>query len=458
MKNSKHHYLPIFFISIALFVVSCTTTNTQREVVLPPFSPIPQSTEVIETQIPYPILLLHGLGQKAEVWNDANALKFYKNDMGLGYGGALKFTKGVMKLQSANDKTSDFFTVSFSSPYDSIGGWARELSKAIDFVRQKTNSDKVILIGYSMGGVAARYHLILKPTNHHVKRLITIGSPHQGSAFAKAYNWKTSILKGLADNPNMISKAVLESAKYTLEKMEQGVPFESPAVGDLREFNDYGFFLYNINRMSHPGDVEYISVIGKVDFLDGVSAINSSLQEIIRRGLDVIGKGGSALFKEGDGVVSVESQNMAEIPWFKADRSRQKIARSIVLKTVHLDHLTSSNEIQRLSLEEQPELKGADFHQINGKGVLIVDFIDYLPAIKTAVKITVKKGEKIVSSIEVPKDKIKLVRKRDGRVVLRAIYEHPDNADWMEDLVFDYTITNSFGNSVNSSKIWDAEQ
>lgn len=453
MRNTlKYLYLTV----VSIIGLSCSSVKTENGVALPPFVVFPQNTEVTETQIPYPILLLHGLGQKAEVWNDANAVKFYKTDLGLGFGGTIKFTKGSLKLVGTSDKTSDFFTVSFSSPHDSIGGWTRELSRAIDFVRQKTNADKVILIGYSMGGVAARYHLLLKPTNHHVKRLITIGSPHQGSGYAKVYNWKTAVLKGLADNPNPISRAVLESAKFTLEKMEQGVPFESPAVGDLREFNDYGLFLYNINRMAHPGDVEYISVIGKVEFLDSFNNLNSTLQEIIRRALDVVGKGGSALFKEGDGVVSVESQNMSEIPWFKADRTRQKIARSIVLSTVHLDHLKSSNEIQRLSLEEQPELKGADFYQRNGKAVFAVDFIDYMPAYKTNVKVIVKKGDKVLVTQEIPKENIRLTRKKDGRVVLRAVYEHQANDDWKEDMVFEYTVTNSFGNSVNSSKIWEA--
>jgi len=39
-------------------------------------------------QIPYPIVLLHGLGQKASVW-DKHAIKFYEKDLGLKHAGIL---------------------------------------------------------------------------------------------------------------------------------------------------------------------------------------------------------------------------------------------------------------------------------------------------------------------------------------------------------------------------------
>ncbi|MBN8575118.1 MAG: hypothetical protein J0M05_14485, partial [Candidatus Kapabacteria bacterium] len=69
--------------------------------------------------------------------------------------------------------------------------------------------------------------------------------------------------------------------------------------------------------------------------------------------------------------------------------------------------------------------------------------------------VTVQKKGIVVFTKEIPKEKISLVRKKDGRVVLRAILEYPQNDDWNEELTFDYTITNSFGNSVNSSKVWE---
>lgn len=452
--RSLHAFLALAFI---FWTISCSTPSFQKPSQLSFFANLPQISAVSETQIPYPIILLHGLGQKAEVWNDANAIKFYSQDLGLGFGGTIKFTQGVPQLLGSNSsKTSDFFTVSFSSPYDSIGGWAREIRKAIDVVRTKTKSDKVILIGYSMGGVAARYHLILQPNNHHVKRLVSIGSPHQGSAFAKAYNWKTSINAGLADNPNFVKKLALDAAKATLESLETGVPFDAPAIADLRLPHDGGRFLFTINRMPHPGDVEYVSVVGRVEFLEGVASLRvSTFSEILRRGLEVIGQGGGALLRDGDGVVSAQSQNISELPWFAMDRNRQKIARTITLQTEHIHHLKSSNEIQRVTLEEQPELKGADFYKVNDKGALVIDFIDYLPAGKTSVKVNVSKKGITVLSAEIPKEKISHVRKKDGRVVLRAIFEYPRNDDWNEELTFDYTITNSFGNSINSSKLWE---
>ena len=57
---------------------------------------------------------------------------------------------------------------------------------AIYYVLQLTGRDKVILMGHSMGGLAAREYL-QNPSNWqldgqtHVAKLVTTGTPHGGS-------------------------------------------------------------------------------------------------------------------------------------------------------------------------------------------------------------------------------------------------------------------------------------
>ena len=186
----------ILFLLLIFFLASCSSTK----LIVPDYIPVYQEVQPSKVlQIPYPILLLHGLGQKASVW-DKHAIKFYEQDLGLKHAGILKPSKKGIKLdQKGSPSTMDFFTVQFSNPVDSVEGWSKELEQCIAFVREKTGAEKVILIGYSMGGLTGRHYLTKHVNNHHVQRLITIGSPHQGSAFAKVYNWKTSINKSLQD-------------------------------------------------------------------------------------------------------------------------------------------------------------------------------------------------------------------------------------------------------------------
>lgn len=109
--------------------------------------------------------------------------------------------------------------------------------------KKETGAEKVILIGYSMGGLTGRHYLTKHLLDHHVQRLITIGSPHQGSAFAKVWNWKTNLIKALENHPDLFSKTFLEQGLELLRNAESDVPFHSAAIRDLRRPEDGGWFV-----------------------------------------------------------------------------------------------------------------------------------------------------------------------------------------------------------------------
>lgn len=135
-------------------------------------------------------------------------------------------------------------------------------------------------------------------------------------------------------------------------------------------------------KKEHPLDVEYISVIGDVDISKEIAQFNKSgAQELMRRVLGIIGFGIESLFESGDGVVSTKSQTINELPWFQSQPGRQRISHTIKLQSVHEEHLKNSNEIQKISLEDQPEFKGAEIYRDMSKNsrVLVIDYIDYLP-------------------------------------------------------------------------------
>lgn len=134
--------------------------------------------------------------------------------------------------------------------------------------------------------------------------------------------------------------------------------------------------------------MEYISVIGDVDISKEIAQFNKSgAQELMRRVLGIIGFGIESLFESGDGVVSTKSQTINELPWFQSQPGRQRISHTIKLQSVHEEHLKNSNEIQKISLEDQPEFKGAEIYRDMSKNsrVLVIDYIDYLPKKKNAL-------------------------------------------------------------------------
>ncbi|MBS1536182.1 MAG: alpha/beta fold hydrolase [Bacteroidetes bacterium] len=442
----------LLFCSLVLFTNCSTVPSIEYLPLLPNFKPI--ST----IHIPYPIVLIHGLGQKSTVW-DSYAVKYYEKELGLQFGGVLKKVNGKCILDNSitskdGNSYADFFTVSFNNPVDSVEAWRLELEQYIGLVLKRTNAEKVILIGYSMGGLASRSYLTHHLTDHKVQRLITIGTPHQGSAFAKAYNWKSAITSALKANPNFASKFLLEESLGVLKAAETDVPFDAPAVRDLRRPEDGGTYLNKLGYSPHPLDVEYVSVVGDVQLLKETKEFNkTAVQELLRRMLGVLGFGTESLFESGDGVVSVRSQTMKEIPWFVQDKSRQRISQTITLHSVHEEHLKNSTEIQRISLEDQPEYKGAEFYRTNGnRPVLVVEFSDYLPPNHCTIELTAQ--DFTGKQFKFTPSELGLVQKSNGAILAQAVCYFPADIDWYHNVDFSITVKNSFGNKFTADKQW----
>ena len=440
-----------FFVIFILLIGGCASTKLTVPTYIPEYREIKPSKLL---QIPYPILLLHGLGQKASVW-DKHAIKFYEQDLGLKHAGIVKPSKKGISFDQKSSSTLDFFTVQFSKSTDSVEGWTKELEQCIAFVREKTGAEKVILIGYSMGGLTGRHYLTKHVKDHHVQRLITIGSPHQGSAFAKVYNWKTAINASLQDGKESFLKPIVEQASELIRKAEDDVPFDSPAVRDLRRPQDGGWFIEKSGNREHPLDVEYISVIGDVDIMKEMSVLNKSgAKELLRRIMGLLGMGVESLFEGGDGVVSASSQTINELPWFRSQPGRQRISQTIKLSSVHEEHLKNSSEIQKLSLEDQPEFKGAEFYRNadSEQLLLILEYTDYLPKDGCSVTIEFTQHGKSIKQVISPKD-ISLISTSSGLVKHCAI-PIPQSIDITTAFESSIMIKNTFGRQCTAMKSW----
>lgn len=182
-------------------------------------------SNAIAQKLPYPIIFIHGLNSNDKTWNDMkNALISNYNlvnggnlNVSLNYDNNLATSnKNIYPTVGADIaffsdlstiSVGDFYSVNFDInnsgqlyPSESSNSFIDVLSNEsaitkqgaalryiIQLVLLKTNRDKVILFGHSMGGLCAREYL-QNPTNwtepninHHIAKLITTGTPHKGS-------------------------------------------------------------------------------------------------------------------------------------------------------------------------------------------------------------------------------------------------------------------------------------
>ncbi|MBM3391977.1 MAG: alpha/beta fold hydrolase [Betaproteobacteria bacterium] len=74
-------------------------------------------------------------------------------------------------------------TLSLSPVFNDIDGYVELVARRIEEVCAATGSDRVILVGHSMGGLVSRAYL-RRHGAARVAKLVTLGSPHHGSRLA----------------------------------------------------------------------------------------------------------------------------------------------------------------------------------------------------------------------------------------------------------------------------------
>ncbi|RMF95578.1 MAG: alpha/beta hydrolase [Candidatus Schekmanbacteria bacterium] len=77
----------------------------------------------------------------------------------------------------------DVYDLNLSPPFSSIIDFSQKLSEKIKKLK-KEGYNSFILIGHSMGGLVALYYALSRK-DLDIKKVITIGTPHKGTLFAK---------------------------------------------------------------------------------------------------------------------------------------------------------------------------------------------------------------------------------------------------------------------------------
>jgi triacylglycerol esterase/lipase EstA (alpha/beta hydrolase family) len=93
------------------------------------------------------------------------------------------YFRPLVRSLESRDPHRAVFTPTFSVLFTTIERFAAELHEAIESVVRVTGQPRVILACHSMGGLAAREYLRAHGPSR-VERLVTIASPHHGTAIA----------------------------------------------------------------------------------------------------------------------------------------------------------------------------------------------------------------------------------------------------------------------------------
>ena len=295
-----------------------------------------KKTLAAECKLPYPIIFIHGLNSGSETWNDFT--NFMVVNYLLTYGGRFDISLNndndkyhanlnvypnplvgadiAMWGSSSNiPKNGDYFYVNFAvnsnGAYDeacanlsnqsAIAKQGKALQNVIQEVMQLTGRDKVVLMGHSMGGLAAREYLQNSSNwqidgQHHIAKLVTTGTPHGGSNVNYPdLTWFTSLI------PDKYSEAMRDlRTKYSLS-LEPGV-FLRGGIESQNIMNDIGLPGNNFYNF----DVNCNGIIG-----ENIKGLNEKYPQYDLDYSCIIGEGiGSAV---GDGVVTSSSANLNTI-------------------------------------------------------------------------------------------------------------------------------------------------
>ncbi|MFH1562083.1 MAG: hypothetical protein ABIF11_01500 [Nitrospirota bacterium] len=245
------------------------------------------------TYAPMPVLFIHGINANALTWEEAipNLRKYfgYRDkkfndpsplgsivlDPNIPKGGGVtwfKYDNGIESPAKLYLEAFDYGGEDYSQSFKSVSSYQPTLKEIIEGTRtgilksyygDNYNSDtnKLILVGYSEGGLIAREYVQNNPDQaKHVKRLITIGTPHYGS------NVTAGLASLLMKDPSLSpgTKPNWFGVIMCLISKDAGRNVKAIARGDvgLRDMLPNSKYLKQLNSLPVPPNIEYICLVG----------------------------------------------------------------------------------------------------------------------------------------------------------------------------------------------------
>jgi len=184
-----------FKAALLIFMLRQPWPHKQRGVQLPS---APSQKRLGQNALP--VLLVHGYLCNHRVWDDM-----------------------ARALRQAGHPV---LTVDLEPLFTSIDDYAATLERSVTTLLAQTQSQQVVLVGHSMGGLAIRAWLRAHGSGR-VARIVTLGTPHQGTRIAQASMtpngaqmvWQSDWLQALANSEDAAKRALMHMATTTQDNV-----------------------------------------------------------------------------------------------------------------------------------------------------------------------------------------------------------------------------------------------
>jgi triacylglycerol esterase/lipase EstA (alpha/beta hydrolase family) len=125
-----------------------------------PFTPYVPMTQPTQTSKKLAVLMVHGYGCNRAMW--------------------LKFSRGLANHGYASE------AINLEPPLGSIDDYPSLIEAGVKELMANTNAEQIAIVAHSMGGLACRAFLNASTPeqNKRIFKVITLGTPHQGTAHA----------------------------------------------------------------------------------------------------------------------------------------------------------------------------------------------------------------------------------------------------------------------------------
>ena len=132
----------------------------------------------------WPLWLLIGASYEATHEGEGSA-RGKRHPVVLLHGFAMNRTNWIfLGRRLAKRGIGPLYGTSYFSP-QSVRRSAEQLKRFVDRVRAREKCGRIDIVAHSLGGVVARYYIERLGGDEHVGRLVTIGSPHNGTVIAR---------------------------------------------------------------------------------------------------------------------------------------------------------------------------------------------------------------------------------------------------------------------------------
>nr|WP_306520940.1 MULTISPECIES: alpha/beta fold hydrolase [unclassified Streptomyces] len=130
-----------------------------------PAGPSPSASPRLPLAPPPPIVLLHGFADNRSVF--------------------VLLRRALLRDADGTARRRTVVSLNYSPLTCDIRAAAESLGRHVEEVRRRTGADRVDVVGHSLGGLIARYHVQRLGGDAVVRTLVTLGTPHSGTRVAR---------------------------------------------------------------------------------------------------------------------------------------------------------------------------------------------------------------------------------------------------------------------------------